>query len=188
MTIIVGYVDPDGEVWLGSDSLKTSGREYRYQGSFPKILRAGPWLIGLAGSAMMFRLLQLRTDVIAGFEYPGQIGDFMVGLAKEFAFKPEEEAGRPPAWGNSCVIASVDGLWEMGGDGTVWQCDESFVAIGSGSAQAEGAGYALKVSDFPIAGDDVVKVCLEAACAYDTACGGELVILKAEAYIPENDE
>lgn len=188
MTIIVGYVDEDGDVWLGADSRRTSGRQYIYQDSAPKIIKAGPWLIGLAGSSMMSRLLELRAEAISGFLEPGPIGDLVVMLAKEFGFKPEEEAGGPPLWGSSLIIASIDGLWEMSSSGMVWKCDSGFCAIGSGSPQSEGAAYALKVSELRISGEDVVRVCLEAACAYDTACGGEYTIMKTELYIPENDE
>lgn len=175
MTVIVGYRDLDGQVWIGADSLVTSER-FRFLDPAEKAFRAGSWVIAQSGSITVLDMLQANVGIIAEFTKPQQIGDLIIEYAKALGLKPEQGDGELPDYMQRGILSKDNRLWEVSGCGQVSEIRAGFTAEGAGYPYAFGAWFAL---DMQQTGGEVVRICLEAACQFDASCGGPLTILKA---------
>ena len=172
MTTIVGYIDHEGRTWVGADRLVTTGGySFRVPGGVCKLLRAGPWVVGLAGSTMLHVRLKARLEVLAEQDDAGWVGEELLALVRAQGWEAEKGPGDPPRYSMAGVIGRDGELWELEPTGLVSVVEGVFVSVGSGWKYAYGAWCAARdiiVSD----GRRMVEGCLSAAAAFDCGTGG----------------
>lgn len=165
-----------GETWIGADSLGAAGElicpEY-----IEKIARQGRWHIGVAGTAYSTILIRRKAGIIAGLTDPYDVGEALMDLWKEHGYKAHETCDSP-CYGQECVIASPDGVWNVTQAGTVLPPRWGFTCAGSGTEAALGAAITFRDGVSGAHPQEMVEAALRAACEVRTDCGGELVIRK----------
>jgi ATP-dependent protease HslVU (ClpYQ) peptidase subunit len=181
MTIVAAYKDPkSGEVWIGADS-RCGSSGYIFQTSEPKLHRCGDWWIGHAGTG---RAVQLFKDHIAAhkepvYETPRHLVEDFFGLLKGAGFKADDDAKSGPDYGQELLIARPGELYEVSVNAVITAPSWGFAAIGSGASWAEGAAWALHNSAdscFHPHATFLLERSLQAALAFRSDCGGEIVI------------
>lgn len=140
MTAIVGLVY-DGRVYLGGDSAATSDWSLSLKAE-AKVWRAGPYVLGSAGSARMAQLLQ------HAFDPPAPAANLERHMATTFvdavracltaggcATKTDEEEGVEGA----TLVGVAGRLWRICGDYHAMETADGFDAIGCGDQLALGS-------------------------------------------------
>lgn len=177
MTIICGYIDQSGKVWLGADSLVTGG-DFIYPEPCRKIMQFGPWWLGIAGSGRSMQLASRSQDDIAASTHPEDIVQILMDLWALAGYKREEARFGPPDYDQYALLARKGELYTSSSNGILTTPSWGFMAIGSGMQIAYGAAYvARRLND---SGREVVYNAVAAACAMNTGCGGDLVIFPVE--------
>lgn len=172
MTIICGY-HRGNEVWIGADS-QIQGGDFVYPETVEKLVRHGPWVLGIAGSALTLRLISQQGQTIAGMSAPEEIADFLQQLYRDAGFKRDETHPGPPDYQQEAVLVSTKGCWSISSNGIVGVPSWGFVSVGSGDRVAFGAAYvAHHKNEVPEA---VLRYALEAAISMTATCGGEMQI------------
>lgn len=198
MSIICGYHDDEsGETWIGCDSRVSADDGILFPGDHAKIMRIGRWVIGHAGDQVAFSVLKrLQRDTGnagAAFADPGFQAEDAAELLRNhlmmagFIRRPNDHMCD---LGQHFLLARPEGLWEIDSAFGVRHIADGFAAIGSGCDFASGAVAALRHADviqtFSI--DDLLRIAMEAACEFDSACGGEIVVEQIPPDEPKTDE
>lgn len=173
MTIICA-LRQNGETWIGADSRATGNSSLIYASSIKKWAATSDAAIGATGDAHLTQLLQQNRAKILKDALPELIADRLLAVIKENSYsnKPHDDGGAL-SWGNSGLIATHQGVYDMDSTFMVLKIDDGVLwARGSGRNFALGAGHAAR-GDNPRA--RIVKA-LEAACAFQGDCGGQLFI------------
>jgi hypothetical protein len=138
---------------MGGDS-EASNYAGSYILSYPKLYRAGEFLIGSAGPLRSLNLLQcaFRPPVppAKGDLYPYFVNEFAPALSERFgdvAYPSEEQAQRLRLCGGLEILVGIRGkLYEISDHLDVVNCVWEYAAIGSGGYVAQGAlGAAAKL-------------------------------------------
>lgn len=172
MTTLVGLHCEGQGTWIGADSQTTA--DNLRMGPVGKWVRKGRWAVGCAGNLRTLNLMQAETDgLLDGVRSAEEVVRRLERLMNNhnYAAATLEPFG-PPAYGQSFMIASDEGLWDIDislsvlriPSGTVW-------ATGSGRDFALGAGFACAEAD-PV---QRVRVAMQAAMAYDILTGHSIV-------------
>jgi ATP-dependent protease HslVU (ClpYQ) peptidase subunit len=177
MTIVCGYRDREGAVWIGTDS-RTTGGSFIFPEAADKIVRYGRWTLGHSGQGSGIDLLRRKGGVIAEARTPEDVAEILQALYKEADFRKMPDDNGAPDYAQNTILASADSLCGIYGDGSIIVPSWGFLAIGSGSPYAYGAAFALR--DYVDAGRVIVMEALEAAAAFNSDCGGELKLLRVE--------
>jgi ATP-dependent protease HslVU (ClpYQ) peptidase subunit len=184
MTVVVGFKDSKGKVWMGSD-LSTLYGFNRLEQIIPKYISLGNQVvIGSCGLAMFQQyLVKLAADLT-----PSQIDkqfDFthlrgIIHLAEKMRDDLEEEGytvvegtGDPKVVEGAFVVATPDTLYLISPDFAVAEVKD-FVAIGSGAEFAYGAHFALQNTKpkTELHSCDVLHTAIAAANKYNAGCSG----------------
>ena len=173
MTIICGYLDKrSGKVWLASDS-RTSGDNFIFPEKSIKIVRHGAWLLGLSGPSR-FAEWQNGSEE---FETIEGVRDSMIEHVRSVAKDSGGEVGDAQHWNVALLAAKQGHLWVVGSDGSIWQPEWGFAAIGSGYPYAYGAAHALfACSDDHVDPETLVRAAVEAAICFCADCGGPVQV------------
>lgn len=178
MTIICAMRDPiTGKVWIGADSRTTESGNLLIPTVCRKwrIAKRGRHAVALAGWGRGCDVIRHADEEmlfggdLTAMELSGRIRNLLLADG----FSRRDGSGPVQIQAASLIVV----------DGRLYDCDDSFAvseiadgqvwATGSGRGFALGAAHAMRhVADF-LAPVDVIKGCVAAACAYDTACGGE---------------
>lgn len=175
MTTICAMYDPEGGVWIGSDSMASNcGTVMR--GVEKWIVRA-PWAVGIAGDMRAINLVNREAEKIfaddpAVMTLVDRIRDVL--RYDEFGSIDDNDGGAKN-FGQQMILARPGGIWSVGAGfdvvpipvGELW-------ADGSGRGFALGAGEALRGRGLPRG--SVMRRALEAALRYDKNSGGEIFL------------
>ena len=145
----------DGQVTLGDTVMKATAQKVR-------TLKEGKILAGFAGAvADAFALFEKLEEKLE--RYPGNLTRACVELAKDW--RMDRYLRRLNAL---LVVADMERIFLVSGEGDVIEPDDEIVAIGSGGSYALAAGRALKAhSELPA--PEIVRKALEIAgdiCIY----------------------
>jgi len=178
LTIVAGYHCPTtGQVWIGSDTRGCSSDGFILPVRVPKIVAAGKWLIGCAGTALAAQIIERDNRMFGDCETPQEVANTLMDLLQMGGFKRDEDA-EAPAYGQTFVLASPDGVWGVAGDGYVAQPDDGFIACGSGQAYAYGAWTVMRdllETGYEYLSPEIVVRCgVKAALRFDAFCGGDI--------------
>ena len=179
MTIVCGYKDRGGKVWLGADS-RTVGGRHIFPESVEKIIRHGRWTVGHSGNETGLALLRRKGQAIAETDDPYEVVEIMQGLYKEADYKRRPDDNGAPDYSQACILATASEVWGVSPDGSVWKPTWGFAAIGSGQDIAYGAAYVAHHFRVVDDGEHVVRMAIEAACQFDVGCGGEIRVGSVE--------
>lgn len=171
MTIVCGYKDRDGAVWIGADSQATGGR-FIFPESVDKIVRLGCWTIVHCGNGTSLALLRRKGQAIAEASDPYHVIEIMQGIYGDADYRRRPDEDGAPDYEQACVLATARAVWGVGSDGSLWEPKWGFVAIGSGQDYAYGAATVLHQGGMPA--DIVLRFAIRAACEFETGCGGEV--------------
>lgn len=145
----------DGQVTLGDTVMKASAKKVR-------TLKDGKILAGFAGAvADAFALFEKLEEKLE--RYPGNLTRACVELAKDW--RTDRYLRRLNAL---LVVADLNGLFLVSGEGDVIEPDDEIVAIGSGGSFALAAARALK-GHSDMGAPEIVQRALEIAgeiCIY----------------------
>ena len=149
MTCIAGIAD-GGRVYLGADSLVACGQEV-IQAADHKVWAAGPFALGVAGSAVWWDLLRdrVRWDRVAAratdeSAFRRSVTDEIRARARDDGIDLDDEE----CAGDSLIgVAGV--LYRLDSYMTCQRVSERFCAVGSGAAPALGALYATARRGMP---------------------------------------
>lgn len=183
MTTCCAYRAPNGEVWIGSDSL-WSGGNYASLITASKIVRAGKWAMAFASDALIPFTVRRRTAQVAEIEFADEVADWLVALYVELKLKPHEEVGSALYYSAECILASSQGVWELQSDGFVSIPEIGFVAIGAGQHHAHGAAHAL-IGDpdnhfADLSPRLIVRRSIEIACEFDLHSAPPVIVERVE--------
>jgi ATP-dependent protease HslVU (ClpYQ) peptidase subunit len=166
MSCVVGVVDRGG-VCMGADSAITGGNGISIQGpGTAKLFRAGPLLIGTAGTLLSAQLVrcmvavELEDEDAAGFLMRVWAPAAAVALKDGGSWKaePPNDAG----CGGEFMVAVGRQLFTVGQDMCVQEEGRGFSAIGSGAMAALGSLYSTEGQP----PDDRVRTALAAAAEF----------------------
>jgi ATP-dependent protease HslVU (ClpYQ) peptidase subunit len=188
MTCIIGLVHED-TIYMGGDSAltDTDNMTQRVMAD-QKVFVKDSMIIGCCSSLRVMQLLehslQLPDQGSRQSDIEYLVLDFMDAvrtvLKDKGSLKKENELETHDAQfliGYNGVIYTVEEDYQM------YQCTESWAAVGSGSDLALGAMYALRnVSMTP---EEKIRVALEAAASYNATVRAPFYVLKLE---PEPEE
>lgn len=192
MTIVCAYRTPNGETWLGSDT-RVSSEGFIYPVRQVKWGRYGRWALAMTGSQSVQDLAGRQSGAIADCEDASSVSVLLHRAMREDGWDPVENKGGIPCFSTNGILVSADGLWVVSGSGVVDVPMWGFAAAGSGEDFAYGAAHALmKNSDYllaligdkaeridiPWSGEVVVRTAVEAAIAFRSDCGGDVVVEK----------
>jgi ATP-dependent protease HslVU (ClpYQ) peptidase subunit len=170
MTIIAA-VNSGGRTYIGSDSQITSGNL--------KLPYANKWLIspgrhlaiGHSGAARGMNVLMQHWDLLQKYDDVDEIAQHIRQALKDDGWTNDDKG--TPCYEVSIIIATPDAVWHIFTDFTILRAPEgALVAHGSGSDFALGAAFAMQGKK----PERVMQAALEAACAFDTYCGGPIRI------------
>jgi ATP-dependent protease HslVU (ClpYQ) peptidase subunit len=176
MTIVCGYKDPDGAIWMGADS-RTTGGSFIFPEIADKTLRFGRWTLGHSGQGSGLDLLRRRGGAIVEAKTPEDVSEIIQGLYKEAEFRKEPDDRGGPDYCQNSILACSDGLWGIYGDGSIIVPSWGFLAVGSGHPYAYGAAFAVRAL---VGGSALVDLALRAAIEFDGTCGLPLRVVRVE--------
>lgn len=186
MTCILGFRAGEVAV-LGADRRSTFGGTPLTDGA-QKLVTAGEWTIGTAGSA---RYKQVLARNIAALATAPTIDDLATVLRDALiadGWKPKADPdGGPDCYGHSAAVTRAGRLWLVGSDFGIAEIEAGeFVGFGSGCDYALGAGEALKRTG--LAPADVIRGAIAIACKFEPSCGGEPLLAVTYAATQAGDE
>jgi hypothetical protein len=187
MTVIVGIIAPNGDIFMGSDSAGTSmdGSQSIYVNKKVFAPVHGPaYLIGVCGN---HRLSQVMRYAFVPPPPPGPDVDLERFMASEFVNSVRE------CYRENGILTSTDdgadtgsfGSFLVGYQGRLFEMEENFqilidrrnyMSVGSGEDVAHGALYATDKSDADPA--ERVMIALRAAVNFNAWCREPLEILR----------
>lgn len=182
MTTVAGYVDPDGVAWLAADTLAVMAPgDRKCLDDVEKIVRAGPWLVGVAGPVAVLRFLESRAETLAEVGHPGAIADMVWSNMRDLGWQPEMEGG-VPAWPCELVIVSRNELWQVSRDGLA-ERERLFAAVGDGAPYAYGAWHAMDAHGV-LSGPELLQAVMQAAAAFSPFTGPHFGALDGPYWTP----
>jgi len=166
---------------MAADSRSSSGT-FIWPERSQKILRVGARLYGAAGSDLVLEIIMVAARGEHPTGSPQRFRDNLWEHLRERGWERESNRGGEAAGYNvQIIVAAAEGLWGIVGDGTIWQPQCNFIAIGSGQDFAYGAAMALMAnsnySDDRDA-EHLLRTCCRIACEFRSDCGGEIVVEK----------
>ena len=177
MSTIVAFKSPCGGSWIGADTQATS-EHFIWPERIVKWVPAGRWRVGCAGNGKTPQLVRDGYHVLKELHDPGDVAAWLVELLAVSGYRNVRKDDEPgaPNYGQDLLLASADGVWSIDGDGLITEPSWGFFAAGSGSDYAYGAAHAMRGSG----GEAMVRAALEAAAAFDTGTGGDLIVERVE--------
>lgn len=170
MTCIAAAIDPDGTVVIGADSVSLQGDCVRIDRR-SKVFRAGPFLIGSAGSQRIGQILEYT------FTPPALLDDLDAYMVREFipALRKhmEKEGGeikqdsQRARFDGQCLIGIQGRLFEIDAYYSVVSPRASFYAIGCAAQEAMAAMFTAHSLVEGISARRIVEAGLRAAAEYD---------------------
>ncbi len=156
MTVIVGLVGIDRDIYLGGDSAasKTSGSGRQCLIDTPKVFTPvhGPWYV--MGGAGSFRMLQALKYSLKPPPPPGKNKDLLGFMSTHFVdamrrcYKStgilEQTSDGIDAVNGSVIVGYQGRMFEIDGDFQVITVTQDYLAIGSGDEIALGAMFATE--------------------------------------------
>lgn len=175
MTIICALHDHvAGVTWIGADGRMTSDK-FVWPMDVEKWTDIGRFRLGMAGSGRAAVIVGRRLHDLRDFAHPQYIADSLREAMISDGWKSDDARG-PQTFDTYFMLANAAGVWAISGTGTVIPFGLNFAAMGSGEDYAYGAAYALMNGDRHVSAEWVVRGALGAACAFDAACGGQLMV------------
>jgi ATP-dependent HslUV protease subunit HslV len=162
-TTVVGILK-DGKVALGADGQATMGNTVA-KSNVKKVrrLQGGSILAGFAGStADAFTLIEKFEEKLGA--YGGNMKRAAIELAKDW--RTDRYLRKLEAM---MIVANIEEILIISGNGDVIQPDENVAAIGSGGMYAQSAAYALKRHGREMDAEEMVRESLNIAadiCIY----------------------
>ena len=128
MTCIIGLVDNDGTVWMGGDRA-ISGPDYSFRdtSAWPKVMRRGHLLIGIAGFGEHLALLQSHD--IPSFP-PGDALDTWLTLVFWPWWRDTLKAHSPDDRNYTLIFGGNGTLASMGNRGSQIESARSYIGAG----------------------------------------------------------
>lgn len=169
MTTLAGLHIPDKGTWIGADRRASS--EGLKIGPVQKWTRWGDWAIGCAGDLKTLDLV--RAEISLLLDAVRQASDVIPRLERllvkhNYTAATDGPFGAP-AWGQSFLLASNHGLWDIDMQLSLFPVPHDTVwAAGSGRDFALGAGMALDNTHAP---EVRVQAALLSAMHYDPMSG-----------------
>lgn len=169
MTVVCAVHDR-GETWIGSDT-----RACRGELIVPTI--AHKWhvhdrlALGVAGDSRVHNIVGVSRETLLENDAPFAVAEALRTVLKEYdiGFASEDRAGAKNM-GQYFLLATPKAVFSIGACLAVAQIKDGWLyAIGSGGAEANGAGHALREEPPQFR----VRAALLAAMAFDAGCGGE---------------
>jgi hypothetical protein len=110
MTAICGFRDPAGTVWIGADTRVVSG-SFIVPMECRKILRAGVWRIGQAGSGAAGSALQAADNMLARCADVDALAREIRRVFRnaEFSDCKDKNHPGPPEYGQEIIVATPNG-------------------------------------------------------------------------------
>ena len=175
MSIVVA-LQLGSEIWLGCDTRIVS-EGFIYPEKVVKWVRNEAWALGYAGpnsGLHHFRHLSLEN-----IEDPWEVSRQLIERIKLSGFQCNPADHGYPAFGFDCILVHPDlGMRHMSCTGLIGEPPETYyLAIGSGEQFAYGAFSAL-AGRGGLSPRSRVRLALRAAVAFDTRCGGPLIVEK----------
>ena len=165
MTIICAQ-RVEGGVLIGSDSRVCKGSFVCPQGQSKWAATLGGLWVGWSGH---LRSMLLTTD-------KGSVWDYVVahrGRLRDDCWDVGETGnGGPANYASDLIIVDKGRVFHVHGSGSIVDFGDNFCAEGSGHEYAYGAAYALRAENAELR----MRMAIEAACKYDTDCGGDVFI------------
>jgi ATP-dependent protease HslVU (ClpYQ) peptidase subunit len=161
MSCIVGYVDDDGTVYVGGDSLSTDddGNQRFYRE--PKVMKRGSFLIGFCGDYCYGQAL-LYMDIPDQRANQSDIDYMRMSFVKELKAEMKEQGFDDFG---ECIVGYKGNLYCIANDLHVSQAVENYNACGAGEQYALGALYLLSKME-GVTTNDKVDMALKAAAEY----------------------
>lgn len=179
MTIVCAYRLPSGETWLGSDT-RVSSEGFIYPERAVKWQRFGKWALTLTGPKASHELALRYAAEVRDCVHPRGVSGVLMGACKASDWETLENKGGSPVYATNGILVSVEGIWLLSGNGCVSAPAWGFLASGSGEDFAYGAAHALLQDAESHGGDVVVRRAVEAAIAFRSDCGGDVVVERFE--------
>ena len=180
MTVLAAVIDRQNHAaWMASDSWATSGAMVHSVTS--KITRIGAALVGTCGVPSGERFLRRYDALPAEADHPATVAwvDDLAGRWRSWArdeHLTDKDSGDPPWW---AIVATPQGLWHLGSDGSVVEVADDYTAQGSGAMAALGVLWCSRANlcgekspghPFP-----VLRRAIEAAIDHGDGCGGAVL-------------
>lgn len=190
MTIIAAIRDPLSDTtWIGSDTRGCRGSIYSDVGF--KWVRYGEWAVGNSGNLRAQNVMMAHAEEL----FVGLSGAYLFTtrarrLLKEDGFDRDKYSFSEDL-NQSMILAHPKGLWSIGSDFSIVEVPAGVLwAEGSGREFALGAFHALQATRLGFddmtqfmpeslrteIGENLVRKSIEAAIAYDTGCGGRVIV------------
>ena len=176
MSILLAVNDPDArQTWLGSDTKARRGRRMEDTGS--KWVQFGTWAIGVSGWWRTTNFIQADPGrFLAGVNTPFDVTERLRAAYEQYGYKGSfdaEDHEGPPCYGDTFLVASLDGVWEIGPSFEVLEIRPRCVAvIGSGTDYALGAIWAYNERSIAMDAEGIIARCIDCAAQFDSGCGG----------------
>jgi ATP-dependent protease HslVU (ClpYQ) peptidase subunit len=168
MTAICGFRDPAGTVWIGADSRAING-SFIVQMECRKILRAGVWRIGQAGSAVAWNTLTRIENTLARC---ADVEALAIESRRafrnaEFSDCKEKDHPGPPNYGQEILVACPSGIWIIEPDGTITEPIGRFLAVGRAQDICYGAAAILLRYQSELTGAAFLSLVLQTAADFN---------------------
>lgn len=169
MTVVCAVHDR-GETWIGCDT-----RACRGETIIPAA--AHKWhvhdrlALGVAGDSRVHNIVGVSRETLLENDAPFAVAEALRKVLKEYdiGFAGEDRAG-VKSMGQFFILATPKAVFSIGACLAVSQISDGWLyAVGSGAAEAHGAGHALRQEPPQFR----VRAALLAAMAFDAGCGGE---------------
>lgn len=174
MTAIIAYHDGE-RGWIAADRRHLANNSEICSDSASKIVRAGEWLIGLAGASIGIQILEAHAVKLAAAPTPWDLCRAMRQAFADDGYPPVAESpGAPPS-----VETSFVAVHPAHGSLLIFRAfslarQDRVCQLGSGGAIAQGAFEALRrhwPAGVPI--EQALAEAIRIACYFDSGCGGE---------------
>ena len=170
MTICVALKSEDG-VWIASDSRVTSGSGMIYPGGGSKWFAYNGVLLALAGND---RIRHILPYAVSGSfpSSPESVAKTLRTAVKTDGWNEDADRGEPVDYCYDAIIVGEQRVIYAHGSGAFLDFKDELCAIGTGRPFAYGVAHALH----GMAPEIIVRTAVEAACRYDSSCGGEIFV------------
>lgn len=184
MTIIIAYKEKD-KIWMGADSQCTDGGtaiHLKTEKIVKKKIENIDIIYGVAGYIRVNNILKYNFNepqfdencqTLDDYMYKTWLKSFRKTITKN-GFKDTSEG--IDNFNDSILLVGIQGrIFRVDSNYQMYEINEDYTCIGSGSSYARGALYVTKCMEIPI--DTKVGLALEAACHYNIYCSEPFSIL-----------
>lgn len=174
MTIICA-LHQHGETWIGADSRTSFGHQVYDHTQKWLVATDGALAVGLCGSGRARYLLEQVGEELFFQADAHSVAKRLHQAIIDDGWPLKKEDGGPNWITGGAIYADTTGVWQICCDfGVNAMPSGVFLADGSGEQFARGAAHT--VARHEAGPEQVVGVALEAACRFDSGCGGRLMI------------